>query len=203
MKSEFLYTLADVSQFPTAFQGVFLRGRRESRIAMVGRSNVGKSTLVNRLLGTRLAQTSKQPGKTRAIHFYYWGDVQKIVADLPGFGYAKAAQQERSRWEGFIQRYLEEDVGLERILMLLDSRHGPTELDCKAMEFLSLKNIPLTVIFTKADLLKTQSERSRRHREADQALKKLGVNLESVFWVSSSSKAGLSELVQSLKKSET
>src|SRR4051794_28175973 len=101
-KSEFLLTLAAVTQFPGLFNGPFLKGHRQPRIIMVGRSNVGKSSLINSLLKTPLAQTSNQPGKTRAIHFYLWGDAGKIIADLPGYGYARTAKTERNRWEELI-----------------------------------------------------------------------------------------------------
>lgn len=196
-KSHFIITLAEVSQVKNALKGPFLKGHREPRLAMVGRSNVGKSSLINRLLGCPLARTSKQPGKTRALHFYLWGEKKKILADLPGYGYARASKDERDRWETFISAYLDSDTHLERALVLLDSRHGPTPEDRKVMEFLSLKRIPITVVFTKVDLLRTQSERAARTREATQALVDLGIDLNSVFWVSSSSKIGLKELVRS------
>lgn len=201
--SEFLLTLADSSQFEGGlFRGEFLKGFRQPRIAMVGRSNVGKSSLINALLKAKLAQTSNSPGKTRAIHFYLWKEINKIVADLPGYGYARAARQERSRWEQFINRYLEEDINLERVLLLLDARHGPTEVDLEAIEFLSLKRIPVTFVFAKADTLKTQSERARRQKETSQALQDMGVDPETAFWVSSQTKVGLSKLVQELRLSE-
>jgi GTP-binding protein len=199
MKSEFLVTLAAPSQLPDLFNGEFLKGHREPRIAVVGRSNVGKSTLINALLGARLAQTSNQPGKTRAIHFYHWKAVKKIIADLPGYGYARASHTERDRWEEFIRLYFEVDQNLERVLLILDARHGPTEMDQNAIAFLSLNRIPVTFVFAKADTLKTQSERVRRQREAVEALQSLGVGADSVFWVSSHTKTGLKQLALALK----
>jgi GTP-binding protein len=202
MQSEFIYTLADVSQFSGFFQGKFMKGYPHPRIAMVGRSNVGKSSLINGLLEAKLARTSGEPGKTRAIHFYLWKKAGKIVADLPGYGYAKAARTDREKWEKFIDRYLKEETNLERVLLLLDARHGPTDNDRDAIEFLSLRRIPVTFVFTKIDTLKTQSERVKRQREAKEALNALGVHSESVFWVSSESKVGLKQLSQALSLPE-
>jgi GTP-binding protein len=198
-KSEFLLTLADPSQMDDLFTGPFLKGHGEPRIAMVGRSNVGKSSLINALLGVRLAQTSNKPGKTRAIHFYHWKDAGKIIADLPGYGFAKAAKSERDRWEKFIHLYFQRDENLERAIVLLDARHGPTESDLEAIEFLSLQGIPVTFVFAKADTLKTQSQRALRQKEADQALKSLGRNSETALWVSVHSQVGLKQLVRDLK----
>lgn len=197
-KSEFLVTLADLSQFSGLFHGPFLKGHREPRLAMVGRSNVGKSSLINALLKAPLAQTSNQPGKTRKIHFYLWNERRKIIADLPGYGYAKVGKDDRRKWEVLIESYLQHDGNLERAIVLLDARHGPTEVDLQAIKFLSLQGIPVTFVFAKVDSLKTQSERALRHREATAALKKLGIDTESVFWVSSHTQVGMRQLSENL-----
>jgi len=197
-KAEHLLTIGDSSQFPGMFNGPFLKGHREPRVAMVGRSNVGKSSLINALLGLKLAQTSKQPGKTRAIHFYLWREAKRILVDLPGYGYARAAKQERDRWETFIRSYFEEDTHLDRVVLILDSRHGPTEVDREAIEFLSLRGIPVTFVFAKADSLKTQAQRALRQKEVALALKELGFASDSHHWVSSIEKTGLKELKKDL-----
>ncbi len=198
MRPEFLLTLADTSQIKGLFTGPYLKGHREPRIAMVGRSNVGKSTLINCVLGAVLARTSSQPGKTRAIHFYQWKDAGKIIADLPGYGYAKAAKVERERWEKFIEAYLKTDENLERAVVLLDARHGPTEVDLQAIGFLVSLGVPITFVFSKADTLKTQSERAKRKKEATRDLENLGVDAQSVFWVSVHDSLSIKKLVQAL-----
>jgi len=198
MRPEFLLTLADTSQIKDLFKGRYLKGHGEPRIAMVGRSNVGKSTLINGVLGAVLARTSSQPGKTRAIHFYQWKDTGKIIADLPGYGYAKAAKVERERWEKFIEAYLKTDENLERAVVLLDARHGPTEVDLQAIGFLVSLGVPITFVFSKSDTLKTQSERAKRKKEATRDLENLGVDAGSVFWVSIHDSLSIKKLVQAL-----
>ncbi|MFZ9594549.1 MAG: ribosome biogenesis GTP-binding protein YihA/YsxC [Bdellovibrionia bacterium] len=181
---EFLVTLADIRQMEDLFTGRYLKGHGEPRVAMVGRSNVGKSSLINQLTGARLAQTSAQPGKTRAIHFYHWKEARRIIADLPGYGYAKASKEERQRWEGFIQAYLKREENLDRALVLLDARYGPTPIDLQAIDFLSSLGVALTFVFSKADTLKTQAERARRKKEVSATLEGFGVDASTAFWVS-------------------
>src|SRR4051812_21274930 len=118
MAVDFIQTLADPKQLPDLIHGDFLKGRRESRVIMVGRSNVGKSSLLNALLGTKLAQVSANPGKTRAIHFYYWREGKRIVADLPGYGFANASKSDKDKWARLIESYLKADANIERALIL-------------------------------------------------------------------------------------
>lgn len=199
MAGQFIVTIGDVSNLEGLFHGIFMKGHREARVAMVGRSNVGKSSLINKLLGARVAQISNQPGKTRAIHFYLWPEARRIVADLPGYGYAKTARTERERWARFIGAYLKEDTHLERALVLLDARHGPTELDEEAIRFLSSEGIPVTLIFTKTDTLKNQSQRALRKREAAEALERMGLDPQAAHWVSSRSGDGMRKLEADLR----
>jgi GTP-binding protein len=196
MAGEFLLTLGEKDQVEGVLRGDLLGGHSEPRVAMIGRSNVGKSSLINAMMGGKLAQVSKTPGKTREIHFYLWKDTAHIIADLPGYGFARTAQTNQERWTALINSYFRADSGIERALVLLDARHGPTKLDYEAIRFLSFKEVPVTFVFTKADQLKTQSMRAARHKEAAQTLEVLGLGDAPVFWVSSRSRQELDELIK-------
>jgi GTP-binding protein len=203
MAGQFLLTIGDSSQLEDLFRGDFLKGHGEPRIAMVGRSNVGKSSLINALVGargTKLARVSKEPGKTRCIHFYMWKEPQVIIADLPGYGFAKVSHAERDRWAEFIDIYMKSDVNLRRAVVLLDGRHGPTESDRGAIGFLSSEGIPVTFVMTKLDQIKTQSERSKRKKEVALSMKEMGFRPELVFWVSAKTGDGLKSLIEELSK---
>ncbi len=184
MAGEFLVTIGDRKQFPELFHGKLLQGREEPRVAFVGRSNVGKSSLINALLGTRLAQVSAEPGKTRKLHLYLWKEAAKIFVDLPGYGFAKTSKDDRDDWGRLIQAYLKVDDGLLGVFCLWDSRIGPTDKDLEAWKFFQDEGIPARIVFTKCDQMKNQSERARRKKEATVALSALGIEPDEVYWVS-------------------
>lgn len=194
MSASVHYTVASLTQFKDLFAGEFLKGRPEPRLAFVGRSNVGKSTLLNAITESKVARTSAEPGKTRAIHFYFWENARKIVADLPGYGYAKQSKEDRDAWAKFIERYLKTDPALERAIVLIDARHGPLDKDWEAIRFLHGLRIPMTFALTKCDQLKTQSERAKRKKEVALALGEVGVGPERIFWVSAKTRDGLKAL---------
>lgn len=198
MAGEFFLTIPDPKAVRELVRGTCIRGRAEPRLAMVGRSNVGKSSLLNALLGVRVARVSTEPGRTRALQLFFWNEAKKIVVDLPGYGFARVSAGEKEAWSRLIQAYIEADEGLERAVVLLDSRHGPTALDREAIRFLSFQRVPVTFVFTKADELKTQSDRVRRRREASEKLKELGYDPKGAFWVSSRTGDGLKELARDL-----
>jgi GTP-binding protein len=200
MAAKFLWTLADASQLESAFNGAFLNGRREGRVAFVGRSNVGKSSLINRVVGTKLAQTSAQPGKTRALHFYDWTDGRKIIVDLPGYGFAKQSKDDRDAWAALISDYLAADAGLECAIVLIDARNGPTDKDLDAIDFLRSESIPMLFAITKVDLWKTQSDRAKRKREIETTLKELGYGPELIFFTSAGKGLGIREIQAEIRK---
>lgn len=119
--------------------------------AFIGRSNVGKSSLINMLCANgRLAMTSSKPGKTRLVnHFRING--QWYLVDLPGYGYAKASQDDRQKIEDVIRNYLNFSKELKHLFILIDSRHDLTGTDAAFIREMGTSDIPFSVIFTKAD----------------------------------------------------
>ena len=199
MPSEYLITLADIGQIPTLFKRGFLNGHPEPRVAFVGRSNVGKSSLINALLEQKIARVSATPGKTKAIHFFLWDGHKKIVADLPGYGFAKVAHTEKKAWARLMDAYFAADTALECVMMLFDSRHGPTDQDLEALQFFAEKGIPIQVVMTKTDQLKTQSERATRKREIMESLAPYTIESEDLVWVSIKDNRSVAKLRERLK----
>jgi GTP-binding protein len=122
-----------------------------SEIALVGRSNVGKSSLINSLLKRKnFARTSGQPGKTQTLNFYLVDQKFRLV-DVPGYGYAKVSQQKRQEWGKMIETYLTQRQNLKAVISLIDGRHLPSKLDLQLVEFLQYYRLPLLVVATKTD----------------------------------------------------
>ena len=129
-------------------------------IAFAGRSNVGKSTLINKLFQRKnLARVSSVPGKTATINFYRCGHV--TFADLPGYGYAKRSRSELKRWQELINAYLQDERDLRAVLLLIDMRHPPTQNDLQMVDFLIDTEMPFAIVLTKADKL-NKTERAAR-----------------------------------------
>jgi GTP-binding protein len=125
-------------------------------VAFAGRSNVGKSSLINALTGRRtLARTSNTPGRTRQVNFFDLAG-QLMLVDLPGYGYARAPKTEIAEWTSLIEDYLRGRAQLRRVCLLVDSRHGLKETDRQAMALLDQSAVPYQVVLTKCDKLKEQ-----------------------------------------------
>lgn len=140
--AEFVTSMADYGPFT---------GRGLPQIAVAGKSNVGKSTLINRLcLRNKLARTSSTPGKTRLLNVFLLNNEFHLV-DLPGYGFAKVDKKEKLRWGQMMQDYFEKSDELLHVLCLVDIRHEPTEDDKQMNRFLREMDIPFSVIATKAD----------------------------------------------------
>lgn len=122
-------------------------------VALVGKSNVGKSSMINTITNrSKLAKTSSQPGKTRLVNFYKINDAFYIV-DLPGYGFAKVSHKEKESWGHMIESFLTESPNLLGIIQLLDIRHNPTADDITMMDWIKHYDFPLIVLATKADKL--------------------------------------------------
>lgn len=139
-------TLESVAVKPEQYPDEELR-----EIAIAGRSNVGKSSFINTIVNRKmLAKTGNTPGKTRTINFYNMDDIYRIV-DLPGYGYAKVSKSERDRWAKMIEGYLLNRKNLKEVILLVDIRHKPTQLDYMMYEFILNKGFSGYVVATKAD----------------------------------------------------
>jgi GTP-binding protein len=133
---------------------------RVPEIALSGRSNVGKSSLLNRLAGIRaLARVSRTPGKTREINFYSVAERFHLV-DLPGYGYARVPQAAKKEWGPLVEGYLEDREQLAGVIQLIDLRHGPTDLDRAMIDWLEAKKRPMLLAATKQDKLTRQERNS-------------------------------------------
>lgn len=129
-------------------------------IAVSGRSNVGKSSLINRLFSRKnLARVSATPGKTATINFYTDGSAR--IADLPGYGYAKVSKSEKDRWNGLIGGYLGADRDIRLVIQLIDIRHPPSKDDINMINYLIEDEFPMMLVFTKADKLSARQRAER------------------------------------------
>lgn len=149
-------------------------------VALIGRSNVGKSSLLNALANRKnLAHTSKTPGRTQLLNCYRLGAGTTLV-DCPGYGYAQTSKANRARWQRMVEQYLLQRDELVMILLLVDGEVGPTKLDVEILEWLRANDRPFTVVATKHDKVKA-SQRDRRKRDLAAGC---GLEKGGVVWVS-------------------
>ena len=138
-------------------------------IAFAGRSNVGKSSLLNKLFGRKnLARVSSVPGKTITINFYQVDEYNFV--DLPGYGYAKVAKTEKDRWAEMMEGYFNSDRNIKLVVQLVDMRHPPTKDDIMMMEFLQASGYEFIVVMTKADKLKKKKDYNERIEKSKQEM---------------------------------
>jgi GTP-binding protein len=153
---------------------------RKPEIAFVGRSNVGKSSLLNSLLQRKgLAKTSKTPGKTRTVNFFEVNEKFYFV-DLPGYGFAKVSREMKAAWSRVISAYLRDREPLRLAVHLIDSRHPPMANDFELLELLEAAQVPTLIVATKVDKLK-RNQRAGNFRELRDRLE-LGPEAEVVAW---------------------
>ena len=154
--------------------------------AFVGRSNVGKSSLINSLVGQKkLAKTSSTPGLTKMINYFVVNEKFRIV-DLPGYGYAKTGHKHIANWAGLMEEYLTLSPNLKTVFVLVDCRMKPTELDKMMIDFLNNYQIPYIVVATKVDKL----AKSKIAQSCSMIAKELGVRKEAIFAYSSENNFG-------------
>lgn len=167
-------------------------------ICFCGRSNVGKSSLINKVLGRKsIARVSSKPGKTVTINFYR---VDKIrLVDLPGYGYAKVNDAEKQRWSDLMEGYFKSDRNIKMVFQLIDMRHPATDFDLWMLGFLSEMNLPFTVVLTKSDKL-NKTEYNNRLELIKTELKEFINNTEIIpFTVNNSDGAeALRKIIESV-----
>ncbi len=154
-------------------------------VCIIGRSNVGKSSFINKMVGRRkIAKISSTPGKTRTINMFLC-DGKFVLVDLPGFGYASVSRAERTRWTGDIEQYVARRKALKAVILLVDLRHFPLPADAEAIEWLESLDKPFMVVMTKADKVK-MGDLARRKADISGLIREK--NLESIRF---SAKTGL------------
>jgi GTP-binding protein len=190
LSAQFLRTAASAAEWPPGLL---------PEVAFVGRSNVGKSSMLNALAGKRgLARVSNTPGRTRALQFFEielqpWGAERVLrlrLADLPGYGYAKVSKAERDRWAGMIEAYLRERRDLRAVVLIVDARHPPQPSDHEALAFLRASGRDVVVTATKMDKL----ARNARAGALRTAARDLGVPADEVVPFSAVERAGTEAL---------
>ena len=161
-------------------------------VAFAGRSNVGKSSLINTLVNSKgLARTSSSPGKTQSINFYLVNRSLCLV-DLPGYGYAKVPHQVRKRWSPLIEDYCRNRKNLRGVVVIIDARTGPTPLDLFLIQWLRDLSMPALIAMTKTDKL-SKNKMAQALRQTAEAL---SIDPEQIFLFSSHTGAGKKELLQ-------
>ena len=186
-KAEFITSLADYGPF---------EGKGLPQIAVAGKSNVGKSTLINKLCNrNKLARTSSTPGKTRLINIFLLNEAFHLV-DLPGYGFARVDKKEKARWGKMMQDYFEKSEELKHVFCLVDIRHDPTEDDKTMNSFLRQMNIPFTVIATKADKI----SRGARSKYLAPICRALLVQPWEIICFSGEDGTGRPELLEKMEK---
>ena len=163
-------------------------------VAFAGRSNVGKSSLLNKLVRRKaFARVSNTPGRTREINFFKVND-RFVLADLPGYGYARIAKERKAEWRPLIEGYLRSSPVLRGVVQLLDVRHDPTEDDRQMLDFLAELETPTIVVLTKIDKLKPRVA-AERVRELGETLQ---LDADQLIPFSAVTGAGRDELAEAL-----
>lgn len=162
-----------------------------SEVAFVGRSNVGKSSVINSICKTKnLARTSKTPGRTRAINIFTPSKGRWIV-DLPGYGFARVTDAEKNVWKDMIEKYITSRKTLKMIYILIDSFVGPTDLDFMMMDWVRQLKIPFKIVANKTDKVKNLNLEKLK----DKICEICNVSKEDIYCVSAKKQTGFGNLI--------
>jgi len=177
----FMLSVAKLEQLPEADL---------DEIAFAGRSNVGKSSLINALFNQKkLAKTSSTPGRTQQLNFFNF-DGKLYMVDLPGYGYAKAPEKMVRQWQAVLKTYLRGRPNLRRVFLLVDSRHGIKDEDLEIMKMLDISAVPYQIVLTKADKISV-AELNKTSEMTNQEIAKHAAALPDIVITSSEKKTGL------------
>ena len=183
--ARFVMSNSDVAKCPD---------HRMPEYAFIGRSNVGKSSLINMLMERKsLAKTSGRPGKTQLINHFIINENWYLV-DLPGYGYARVSKKAKKTFQKFITQYFEKRKQLVSAFVLIDCRHDPQPIDMEFMNWLGSNGIPFSMVFTKADKLKPKALQEQVQSYLDRMLQDWE-ELPPYFITSSSKRTGRDELL--------
>lgn len=181
----------------TVVSGNNIKTDAKNEFAFVGRSNVGKSSLINALTNqTKLAKTSSTPGLTKNINYFSINDGEFHIVDLPGYGYHKAGKNEEEKWSTLLEEYFLKSPNLKCVFVLVDCRHMLSQLDKVMLSFLTYHNLPYCVVATKIDKLKNSQKELQLQKLANDArLTRL-----NLIAISSEKKIGLDEMLSKMEQ---
>ena len=187
--SAFLRTLRETKYYKTEVDPLKL-GESDIEVSFVGRSNVGKSSLINSVCQKKnMARASQVPGKTRTINVYEVVRGRWIV-DLPGYGYAVGLKNEKDKLGKIIEDYLHARKTLSMVFVIVDAVAGPTSLDHLMLNWLQHYDLPFRIVVAKIDKIKTAKLNERKGQIAED----LTLNVDDILWVSSEKNAGIAGL---------
>ncbi len=162
-----------------------------TEFAFIGRSNVGKSSLINAILGAPVARTSNTPGRTQSLNLFNLDD-RVMIVDLPGYGYAKVSKADAMRWLNRLEEYLINRRQLKRLFILIDSRIGARDSDLDLMDFCDRNAIPYQIVYTKKD------KKIREEKQKEIIHTEHGAMLPEILQTSAEKKTGLEPLRNTL-----
>lgn len=181
----FITSVAHLEQLPA---------EAATEVAFAGRSNVGKSSLINALTGVKgLARTSNTPGRTQMLNFFAAPESPVTLVDMPGYGYAQAPKSLVDAWTELVFTYLQGRARLRRVFVLIDSRHGLKEVDLKVMALLDRAAVSYQVVLTKTDKIKP-GQLQRIRQETAESLKKRPAAHPNIIDTSSEKGAGIADV---------